>query len=127
MRTSKNHEKSPILPRRKDIWLFPYATIKHNSRLDWRLQLILGLVALVFGSVSLIFLIQQAMHGDFEFVPTLLAICAVLAGVLYVPAAIIYFARRRRGEPTDFFDYEVTAHGQHTTRDEGATHAPDHH
>lgn len=43
------------------------------------------------------------------------------------PAAIIYFIRRRRGEPTDFFDYEVVNHDQHANRDDGGSHAPDHH
>ena len=101
------------IPSRKGIWLFEYSDIKYETRLQWRLHLISGSIALIVGSVMLVVLIVQAKRGDFELVPILFATCGVLWGILYAPAAVIYFIRRRRGEPTDFFDYEVVDRGHH--------------
>jgi len=108
--------------------LFEDKDIKYNSRLQWSLYMISGSLALVLGSIALIALIRQAVHGDLELVPILFATCGVLWGVLYAPAAIIYFVRRRRGEPTDFFDYQVVEPGGNTTLEQhGDYHAPDDH
>jgi hypothetical protein len=131
LETSQNHEnpRGRILriPHRKDVWLFPYKDIKYTTRLQWRLHLILGVSTLILGTLALVALLQTAKRGNFDFVAMLIAICVVLVGLLYAPAAIIYFIRRRRGEPTDFFEYEVVDRCQHANRDDGGSHAPDHH
>jgi hypothetical protein len=114
------------IPPRNGIWLFDYQDIKYNSRLQWSLHLIFGGSALVFGSVTLFALLRQAMHGDVEFVPIVMATCALLVGLLYAPAAVIYFFRRNRGEPTDFFDYDVLDRGRQTSNTDGDSDAPDH-
>lgn len=131
METSQNHENPRArvlrIPRRKDIWLFPYKDIQYTTLLQWRLHLTLGLCALILGSVTLAALLVAAKRGNVDFMAILITTCVLLAGLLYAPAAIIYFIRRRRGEPTDFFDYEVVNHDQHANRDDGGSHAPDHH
>ena len=130
MNSLPNHDRTrgrvlPV-PARKGIWLFDYQDIKYNSRLQWGLHLIFGLSALIFGFRTLILLIRHAKHAHFEFVPVVFATCSVLLGLLYAPAAIIYFIRRRRGEPTDIFDYEVLHRGQQTIDTDGDPDAPDH-
>jgi hypothetical protein len=99
-----------VRPRR-GIWLFSYPDIKYTTRLQWRLYLIFGSLALILGSIAMTLLLREAKHGNFEFVSLLFAACAVLWGLLYVPAAVVYYLRRRRGEATDYFDFETSKHG----------------
>jgi hypothetical protein len=125
--TSSHQHRGRILrvPSRKGIWLFDYKDIKYYSRLQWLLHLISGLAALSFGIAMAIVIVTQAKHGEVELIPVVFAICGILWGVLYAPAAIIYFVRRIRGEPTDFFDYEVVNRGHKMSLTDGDSNAPD--
>ena len=114
------------LPPRKGIWLFDYKDIKYESRLQWFLHLILGLVALGFGFAMCALIIFQAKRGSLEFIPILFAICSLLWGLLYAPAAVIYFIRRHRGEPTDVFDYEIVNSQKQQSSMDKDPHAANH-
>ena len=130
MHPSPNHEQARgrilRVPLRKGIWLFEYKDIKYHSRLQWSLHLISGLAALIFGSVFLAALVVEGERGKWEPTSILIAICVLTWGVIYAPAAIIYFIRRCRGEPTDFFDYEVVDRGRHTSLTGGDSDASNH-
>ncbi len=113
----------PRVPTRKGIWLFDYKDIKYDSRLQWLLRLISGLVALTLGIAMFVMIVVQAKLGKVELIPIVFGTCSLLWGFLFAPAAIIYFVRRR-GEPTDFFDYEVGPRGHQTSPADGDPSVP---
>jgi hypothetical protein len=46
------------------------------------------------------------------------AVAAIAYGLIITPVGIIYWSRRWRGEPTDYFDYEAVNRGKEKHRKE---------
>jgi hypothetical protein len=113
------------IPPRRGIWLHPYKDIRYYGALQWTLCLVGGIVAILFGALLLLLVFSASPHGVMDLPVILLGCAALLWGLLYAPAAIIYFLRRRRGEMTDFFDYDVVHPGKQRKQSPGEHDASD--
>jgi hypothetical protein len=96
------------MPTRRSVWLYDYDHVKFRTPLHWALSFAAGLVLAVLGCTGIWVEATRYRSGhgiDGALLP-LSAMCVAIA-VIELPAALIYFYRRTRGEPTDYFDYEV--------------------
>ena len=113
------------MPTRKSVWLYDYNYVKFRTSLQWALSLAIGLVLAAIASIGLWGETIRYRSGrgiDGALLP-LSAMCMAVA-IIELPAALVYFYRRRRGELTDYFDYE-TVDGEKAGN--GASRRPDHH
>jgi hypothetical protein len=113
------------MPTRKSVWLYDYDHVKFRTPLQWALSLAAGLVFAAIASIGLWGETIRYRSGrgiDGALLP-LSAMCMAIA-IIELPAALLYFYRRRRGQLTGNFDYEIV-------NDEGtgnrASRKPGHH
>ena len=113
------------MPTRRSVWLYDYDHVKYRTRLQWMLSFAAGLVLAIFGCLGVwsIVIRYRSGRGIDTAILALSAMCVAMA-VIEVPAALVYFYRRSRGEVAGYFDYEVIDRGQGSP---GVHHGPDHH
>ncbi|MFZ3342884.1 MAG: hypothetical protein WA609_18700 [Terriglobales bacterium] len=96
------------MPTRKSVWLYDYDLVKFRTPLQWWLSLAAGIVLATIASVGLwgeIIRYRSGRGVDGALLP-LSAMCMAVA-IIELPAALVYFYRRRKGELTGYFDYEI--------------------
>jgi hypothetical protein len=115
------------MPTRRSVWLYDYDHVKYRTRLQWALSFVAGIVLAAIGCLGVwsIVIGYRSGRGVDTAILALSATCVAMA-VIELPAALIYFYRRSRGEVAGYFDYEVevTDRGQGTP---GVHRGPDHH
>jgi hypothetical protein len=96
------------MPTRKSVWLYDYDHVKFRTPLQWALSFAAALVLAAIGCVGVWGEVIRYRSGrgiDGALLP-LSAMCIAIA-IIELPAALIYFYRRRRAELTGYFDYET--------------------
>jgi hypothetical protein len=110
------------LPRRKGLWLFDYEQVKYDTPFQHTASSILGCLALAFAVV--VFWAMWASRTG-TWMDALFVVAALAYGLASAPVGIISWIRRRRGEPTELFDYELVKPGKEEGP-KGSDHAPNH-
>ena len=112
------------MPTRKSVWLYDYHHVKYRTGLQWAASFAAGFVLAVIGYIGVwsAAIRYRSGHGIDIALLSISAACIAIA-IIEVPAALTYFYRRRKGEPTGYFDYEVMEHEKGST---GVHHGPDH-
>ena len=115
------------MPSRKSVWVYDYDHVKYRTRLQWALSFTAGCVLAIIGCMG-IWSVVTGFRSGLGMETGLLALSAMCLAmaVIELPAALIYFYRRLRGETTGFFDYEVVDDGSQKSG-QGVHHGPDHH
>lgn len=115
------------MPLRKSFWLYSYDQVKYRTPIQWGVLFAVGLVLALLAGVGVWSTVYQ--YKSRHTVDTaLVALTVMCFGMAFVelPAALIFFYRRWRGEITGYFDYEVLTDGDADTTN-GVDHGPDHH
>ena len=112
---SKSSKGRLVPPPRKGFWLFDYWQVKYDTPFQRTAGTILGSLALVSGA----FVLWAAWSkGSGTWMSVIFAVAAIAYGLIITPVGIIYWSRRWRGEPTDYFDYEAVNRGKEKHRKE---------
>jgi hypothetical protein len=92
----------------RGVWLYSYEYIRTRTKFVWIASFILGLITSAF-AVACLWGVVHEFRKDERIDGGLIGIAGMLAGIglLEVPAGIIYFWRRRRGEPVDLWQVET--------------------
>jgi hypothetical protein len=99
------------MPTRKSVWLYDYDHVKFRTPLQWGLSLAAGLVLAAIALIGLFGETIRYRSGrgiDSALLP--LSVMCLAIATIELPAALVYFYRRRKGEPTGYFDYEIQDH-----------------
>jgi hypothetical protein len=114
------------MPQRKSFWLYDYDQVKYRTPLQWGTLLVIACALAAFGSLCAWAVVAEykSKHGLDTGLIALAAAFLAMA-VIELPAALIFFYRRWRGEILGYFDYEVVndANAESTS---GVNHGPDH-
>jgi hypothetical protein len=112
------------MPARKSVWLYDYDHVKYRTGVQWAVSFVAGFAVAAIGSIGVWAAVirYRSGHGIDIALLSISAACIAIA-IIEVPAAVVYFCRRRRGEPTGYFDCEVI---EHEKGGNGAPHGPDH-
>jgi hypothetical protein len=114
------------MTQRKSFWMYDYDQVKYRTPVHWGASLILSVIFSVFGCVVL-----WAVVGEYkskhELDTGLIAIAVMCLGlaIIELPASVIFFYRRLRGEITGYFDYEVAMEADRGSIN-GVNHGSDH-
>jgi hypothetical protein len=114
------------MPTRKSVWLYDYDHVKYRTGLQWALSFVAGLALAGLGCMgiwSVVIGFRSGVGVDTGLL-AISAMCLAMA-VIELPAALIYFYRRMRGEMTGYFDYEIVDDDSHKDS-QGVHHGPDH-
>ena len=109
---------------RKSVWLYDYDQVKYRTSLQWAASFAAGFVLAVIGGLGVWSAVIRYRSGrgiDIALLSTS-AMCIAIA-IIEAPAALVYFQRRRKGESTGCFDYEVIENEKDSN---GVHHGPDH-
>jgi hypothetical protein len=114
------------LPERKNYWLYRYDQVKYRTPLQWGVLFFVSIILAAIGSLGVWSVVRQynAKHGLGTGVLALAAMSLAIAAI-ELPAAVIFFYRRWRGEMTEYFDYEVMNETDQK-RTDGVHHGSDH-
>lgn len=112
------------MPTRKSVWLYDYDHVKFRTPLQWGLSFVAGLVLAAIASIGLWgeTIRYRSGRGIDGALLLLSAMCMAVA-IIELPAALVYFYRRRRGELTGYFDYEIV---DDEKSGKGVSRSPDH-
>jgi hypothetical protein len=101
-------DKSPKKRVGRGVWLYSYDYIRTRTRLIWIASFTLGLITSA-SAVAFLWGVAHEFREEQNVDFGAIAIAAMLAGigVLEVPAGLIYFWRRWRGEPVDIWQTET--------------------
>ncbi len=105
------------MPQRKSFWLYDYDQVKYRTPLQWGVLLMLSFVFASFGSlVAWVVIAQYGSKRTVNVALTAVAAAFLAAAAIELPAGLIFFYRRWRGEILGYFDYEVVGESDEKAR-----------
>jgi len=112
------------MPARKSVWLYDYDHVKYRTVIQWAASFAVGFVVAVIGCIGVWSAVIRCRsgHGIDVALLSISASCIAIA-IIEVPAALVYFYRRRKGQLTGYFDYDVIESEKSSN---GVHHGPDH-
>lgn len=106
--------------------MYDYDQVKYRTLLQWGTLLVISFVFGIFGCVAAWAVVTQYTSKHTPNIALAATAAAFLAAaVIELPAAVIFFYRRWRGEIIGYFDYEVVLDPDKDSAD-GVHHGPDH-